>query len=284
MRPGCTSCPAYSRNLQCGAEADAPEAQVHKIVRRHYRTVYRQIPKNHYVHVQMPRQAPIVHNVQIMTPPREYDCQAYGSQPSPSWSSKHTRWCCYKYRMFCPHHVVDKDIYHTVTRVRRVHVPVPDPMPAHAPIIHTIHHPYHVPSPPEYVHVNVPGPTVVKPVVVKESVPYPVPQPPQVINVNKPYPVHIRDPDRYVKVPVPSPPHVITHYHTRWNTVVDESHVVHDYDCHAGFSNWYHGWSGAKKSWCCAHRQMGCPGSWHGNWHHHVQLAAYGVTLCLQIR
>ena len=27
--------------------------------------------------------------------------------------------------------------------------------------------------------------------------------------------------DHYVKVPVPSPPHVVTHYHTQWNTVVD---------------------------------------------------------------
>ena len=23
-------------------------------------------------------------------------------------------------------------------------------------------------------------------------------------------------------------------------------------DCHAGFSNWYHGWSDKKKDWCCA--------------------------------
>ena len=31
-----------------------------------------------------------------------------------------------------------------------------------AQIIHTIHHSYHVPSPPQYVHVDVPGPTVTK--------------------------------------------------------------------------------------------------------------------------
>ena len=31
-------------------------------------------------------------------------------------------------------------------------------------IVHTIHHTYHVPSPPQYVHVHMPGPTVVKPV------------------------------------------------------------------------------------------------------------------------
>lgn len=30
--------------------------------------------------------------------------------------------------------------------------------------MHTIHHTYHVPSPPTYEKVHVPGPTVVKPV------------------------------------------------------------------------------------------------------------------------
>ena len=33
-----------------------------------------------------------------------------------------------------------------------------------AQIVKTIRHTYHVPSPPQYVHVPVPGPTVVKPV------------------------------------------------------------------------------------------------------------------------
>ena len=30
-------------------------------------------------------------------------------------------------------------------------------------------------------------------------------------------------PDHYVHVPVPSPPHVVTKYHTQWNTVVDHA-------------------------------------------------------------
>ena len=33
-----------------------------------------------------------------------------------------------------------------------------------AEIVRTIHHSYHVPSAPQYVHVHVPGPTVLKPV------------------------------------------------------------------------------------------------------------------------
>ncbi|CAJ1393551.1 unnamed protein product [Effrenium voratum] len=30
------------------------------------------------------------------------------------------------------------------------------------------------------------------------------------------------------------------------------------YDCHAGFSNWLHGWSDSKKTWCCSREQKGC--------------------------
>ena len=28
-------------------------------------------------------------------------------------------------------------------------------------------------------------------------------------------------------------------------------HAAETQDCQAGFSNWYHGWSDPKKSWCC---------------------------------
>ena len=52
---------------------------------------------NHYVHVQMPEKAPIVHTVQIQTPAKSYNCDGMGSHPDPSWSSQHTRWCCYKH-------------------------------------------------------------------------------------------------------------------------------------------------------------------------------------------
>ena len=45
---------------------------------------------------------------------------------------------------------------------RRVKNPIP--VSGIAEIVHTIHHTYHVPSPPDYVKVHVPGPTVVKPV------------------------------------------------------------------------------------------------------------------------
>lgn len=254
----CGNCPFQVANngLQCEEEPQSPP-EIHTVVRRHYNTIYRKVPVNHYVKVQMPQQPPLIHTVKVVTPPKEYDCEGMDGHPNPVWSGAHTRWCCYKYKEYCPHTVVDKDYYHTVTKVQRIKVPVPEPMPTHAPIVHTIHHSYHVPSPPKYVKVHVPGPTVVKPVVVHDRVPVPVKEPPQVINVKKPYTVHIKGRDHYVKVPVPSPPHVVTHYHTHWNTVID-----HSYDCQKGLSDWHQLWSHSKRAWCCSHHNSGCPGHW----------------------
>ena len=260
--------------------APVPKADVHTIVHRHYGTVYRKIPVNHYVKVQMPQQPPIVNTVKIQAPPTHYDCGLSGS-PDPIWTEKHKRWCCWKMQgNYCPKQVIDKNIYHTVVKTQPVRVPVPEPMPTHAPIVHTVKHTYHVPSPPEYVHVHVPGPTVVKHVTVPERVPVPVPEPPKVIDVKQPYTVHVPGPDHYVKVPVPSPPHVVTKYHTQWNTVVDHDSDIHTYDCASGATMWHSAWSHAKQIWCCSHQQIGCPGTWssgtsgvthyhtygHGNW------------------
>merc|ERR1712217_624595 len=36
------------------------------------------------------------------------------------------------------------------------------------------------------------------------------------------------------------------------------------YDCEAGFANWEHGWSDAKKVWCCAVEKRGCAGKSKG--------------------
>ena len=273
--------PGYSHTITHPAPiAPAPKADVHTIVHRHYGTVYRKIPVNHYVKVQMPQQPPIVNTVKIQAPPTHYDCGLSGS-PDPIWTEKHKRWCCWKMQgNYCPKQVIDKNIYHTVVKTQPVRVPVPEPMPTHAPIVHTVKHTYHVPSPPEYVHVHVPGPTVVKHVTVPERVPVPVPEPPKVIDVKQPYTVHVPGPDHYVKVPVPSPPHVVTKYHTQWNTVVDHDSDIHTYDCASGATMWHSAWSHAKQIWCCSHQQIGCPGTWssgasgvthyhtygHGNW------------------
>jgi len=66
---------------------------------------------------------------------------------------------------------------------------------------------------------------------------------------------------KYIDVPVPSPPKVIIRHH---QIVKVTHHHERVFDCSAGFSNWYFGWSKTKKSWCCAHEKKACPGTWHG--------------------
>lgn len=48
------------------------------------------------------------------------------------------------------------------------------------------------------------------------------------------------------------------------------------YNCNAGFSDWYWGWSNHKKGWCCSHVRKGCPGTWHGSYHFHAHMV-HGV-------
>ncbi|CAE7938526.1 unnamed protein product [Symbiodinium sp. KB8] len=214
---------------QCGVNCYDPITTTEAprvVVRRHYNTVVRRVPVNHYVKVQMPRPAPIIHTVHVVA-------TALG----------------------CPKQVVDRNIYHHVTKIQKLHVPVPVQEPRGPPIIHNIPQVYHVPSPPKYVHVPVPGPKVHK-VTINKDVPYPV----KVITVKKPYTVKVPGHRHYVDVPVPSPPHIVNKYKYHYVT-------VHDYNCDSHFDKWYYAWSGAKKQWCCAHQHLGCPGSWH---HHHV--------------
>ncbi|CAJ1346323.1 unnamed protein product, partial [Effrenium voratum] len=97
----------------------------------------------------------------------------------------------------------------------------------------------------------------------------------QVVHVPVPQPSHIH----YVPVPVPSPSHSHVVYHTHYIHSPDHVIYVHDrppnhftYDCHAGYSNWYFGWSLNKKSWCCGHQGMGCPGTWKGSFHLHTNV------------
>ena len=94
-------------------------------------------------------------------------------------------------------------------------------------------------------------------------------------------PVPVHEPSRIVHVPVPMRPetHVVykTHYvHSPPEIVWKEHHRFH-YDCHEGYSNWFFGWSAHKKSWCCDHMTMGCPGTWHGSYHLHTHVFAKGV-------
>ena len=98
----------------------------------------------------------------------------------------------------------------------------------------------------------------------------------EVVHVPVMQPAH----NHYVPVPVPSPPHVVykNHYvHLPPKVIYEHQEHHFAYDCHEGYSNWYFGWSAHKKSWCCDHRSMGCPGTWHGSYHLHTHVFAAGV-------
>ncbi|OLP93513.1 hypothetical protein AK812_SmicGene24561 [Symbiodinium microadriaticum] len=215
---------------QCGVNCYDPITTTEAprvVVRRHYNTVVRCASFQF-----SPTPIGLLIYVAVQKPNAHYECFNGGDYDHEMWSAAHKRWCCYKYKEGCPKQVVDRNIYHHVTKIQKLHVPVP------VQIIHNIPQVYHVPSPPKYVHVPVPGPKIHK-VTINKDVPYPVKEPPQVITVKKPYTVKV--PGHYVDVPVPSPPHIVNKYKYHYVT-------VHDYDCHAGLSNWYHGWSHVKKS------------------------------------
>ncbi|OLP93535.1 hypothetical protein AK812_SmicGene24557 [Symbiodinium microadriaticum] len=297
---------------QCGVNCYDPITTTEAprvVVRRHYNTVVRTAQPAMLAATEKdvlpfqfsPTPIGLLIYVAVQKPNAHYECFNGGDYDHEMWSAAHKRWCCYKYKEGCPKQVVDRNIYHHVTKIQKLHVPVP------VQIIHNIPQVYHVPSPPKYVHVPVPGPKIHK-VTINKDVPYPVKEPPQVITVKKPYTVKV--PGHYVDVPVPSPPHIVNKYKYHYVT-------VHDYDarhrsngavrtstwaaqdCHAGLSNWYHGWSHVKKSWCCVvHTIMGhhaghggydCDAG-YSNWEHgwpqpcdyccgHFQIACAATTL-----
>ena len=106
------------------------------------------------------------------------------------------------------------------------------------------------------------------------------PEEKQVIDKVVHVPVFHRAHNHYVPVPVPSPPHIVyknRYVHLPPKIIYEHPHHEFHYDCHEGYSNWFFGWSAHKKSWCCDHMTMGCPGTWHGSYRIHTHVFAKGV-------
>ena len=82
-------------------------------------------------------------------------------------------------------------------------------------------------------------------------------------------PVYTQPHTHIVHVPVPAPAHTQVVYHTRY---IHDHAPQRQYNCRAGYSNWYFGWSHHKKVWCCHHTNRGCPGTWHGSYHLHMHV------------
>jgi len=225
---------------------------------------------NHVVPVPVPPPPRKVITHKVMVHTHAFDCDAGIDNWQHTWSSQHQRYCCYLRHIGCHTKVEYRPHYHTITQTKHVSVPVPVPVPA--PPAQVITHVQNVPvhDAPQVIKVPTPGAPHIVPKYVhqKHYVPVPEPSPPQYHNV--PVPVKVTDPGKVINVPVPLPSQTIVKNKVLYKT--RHVQVQHIYDCNAGFSNWMSGWSSAKKSWCCANQQRGCPGS------HSGQLAKTVVT------
>lgn len=204
----------------------------------------------------------VPHVVQVYVHTRAFDCEKGYNDWHHLWSSAHQRYCCYLKDISCRNKVEVRKHYHIITKVRPVALPVRVPIPAPPPRVvrHVVNEP--IQDPPQVIRVPTPGaPHIVKRIVHEQRlVPVPVASPPQYHTV--PVPVHVTDPGRVIRVKVPMPPQTVVRDKTIYKT--KHIQVKRVYDCNAGLKNWIYGWSGAKKHWCCAHEDLGCPGTWHG--------------------
>ncbi|CAJ1358407.1 unnamed protein product, partial [Effrenium voratum] len=228
-----------------------------------YYTRVKEVPVPHMVPVPIPSAPAKIIEHKVFVKSHAYDCNEGLSTFASSWSSMHQRYCCYLHSVACHTQVKYRNHYHTITSVKHVGVPVhvPIPAPPAAEYNRVVNMPIH--DPPQVIQVKTPGHTHVVNQYVhsKHYVPEPVPSPPRFRSVPVPVPVHT--PGKVIPVPSPLPPQTVVH-----NKVVYKTrHVItkNIYDCDAGFNNWKYGWSSPKKTWCCAHENKGCPGTWTGS-------------------
>ena len=203
------------------------------------------------VRVPVPR---VVTKQVVVQEPLPYTCDE--DSPMDAWSSRHLRYCCYLKQLGCRPQIINHNVYHKVVKIKKVKVPHYLP-PKRTPEAHIKYKtvPYPVPDVPKVQTVAVPGKVIIKTRYVEVPKMVHVPAPGDVEVVRKPVAVQVASKPIYVKMP-PT-------YH----------HHGH-YDCNAGYSNWYFGWSEVKKTWCCDHEDKGCPGTWHGSLHlHHVHIS-----------
>jgi len=217
--------------------------------------VYRDVQVPVPVHVRVPVPVPHVVTKQVyVKEPPPFQCK--DDADVDSWTARHKRYCCYLKRMACFPVLVDHNVYHRVVQVKTVKVPHYLPPPSAKTHIKYKDVPYPVPAVPEVKTIKVPGEVIYRIRHVQVPKMVPVPTPGDVEVVRKPVAVQVPSKPIYVKMP-------------------PASHG--QYDCSAGYSNWYFGWSKVKKRWCCDHRHRGCPGTWHGSMHLHAAHIAHGV-------
>lgn len=245
--------------MQFCATTAAPQKEV---VHEKYITRVKDVRVPHVVQIPIPGppRKVITHKVYVHT--HAFDCEKGYNDWHHLWSSAHQRYCCYLKDISCRNKVEVRKHYHIITKVRPVALPVRVPIPAPPPRVvrHVVNEP--IQDPPQVIRVPTPGaPHIMKRIVHEQRlVPVPVASPPQYHTV--PVPIHVTDPGRVIRVKVPMPPQTVVRDKTIYKT--KHIQVKRVYDRNAGLKNWIYGWSGAKKHWCCANEDLGCPGTWHG--------------------
>ncbi|CAE7487656.1 Ide, partial [Symbiodinium pilosum] len=219
---------------------------VHSITEYHYVTRIHRVPQKVYVKTPYPVPKVVYHTV-VKPRKQPYDCDEGFDDWKKNWPLRHQRFCCYLRRRACQVKVVNHDKYVTVTHMKLV---------------------------PEYIHVK---PSEDESFTVPKYVPYPVPSKPIKVMVRGPprYRYHTVKKYKYIDVPTPGKPHVIEKRVPipvpAPPKIINEKTIVtvhhRHFDCAAGYSNWYFGWSKPKKVWCCDHENKGCPGTWKGHMH-----------------
>lgn len=222
------------------------------IVRHHFLT------RTHDVHVPVPVPGPdhVVYD-KVYAPHAHFSCaNAELSDSSETyWSAKHKAWCCWKFSIGCPSHVVTQDKFIHVQKTHAVPVPhyynVPIPSPPSKPIYEKTYIPT-APLPPKHVPVPVKIPAKIPDPIVHYKYKA-VPQPykvPHVVYDKQEVPVHVTV-KKYVKDYVPQPPEIIHRTHTEY--VPEQS-----YDCDEGFEHWEDVWSVGQRRFCCWKANRGC--------------------------
>lgn len=178
------------------------------------------------VKVPVPSPPKIVYKkVKVMSHP--YDCKEGLHSWQDVWSHSKRLYCCWKTKVGCPHsHTVyhTKTIYHTKIVPRKVHLP---PKIIYKDI--TIHQKLAIDCNSGKSNWYYGWSTYKKTYCCDKA-----------------------------KIGCPGTWHGFMHGHGEFHMEHVGHATGHIYDCKAGFSNWLHGWSDSKKTWCCDKEQRGC--------------------------
>lgn len=243
-----------TQSVGCPSAVATPVKIVHFT---HYVTRVHRVPHPVADYVEVP--VPHVEVRHVYREERPYECDE-GLEDVKKWDTKHKRYCCFLRKIACPTKVVKHDKYITVMKPKLIPKYIPMKATENKTVVVPQYYPKEIEPKPIKVSVEQPPKIIYQPVNETRYIRVPVPGKPRIVVQEKP-------------VPVEMPPEVVKVYdHIKVHPFEVKEPPVHHhhFDCNAGYSNWYFGWSPKKKTWCCEDSNRGCPGTWHGSAHLHI--------------